>query len=95
MIRELLPRLEFVSFPVLARGTYDVTPDHQAILGRVPDYDRLWLAAGFSGHGFMMAPAVGRALADAIAGAPPGDYLRALSLDRFARGALLTEPAIV
>ena len=43
----------------------------------------------------MMAPAVGRSIADAIAGDPPNEYLRALSLDRFARGALLPEPAIV
>jgi sarcosine oxidase subunit beta len=93
--RELLPRLEFVSFPVLVQGTYDVTPDNQAILGAVPGHERLWLAAGFSGHGFMMAPAVGRSLAAAIAGAPPDEYLRALTLERFARGELLPEPAVV
>ncbi len=93
--RELLPQLEYVSFPVLAPGLYDVTPDHQAILGPVPGHHGLWLAAGFSGHGFMMAPAVGRSLAAAIAGDPPDDYLRALSLERFARGELVPEPAIV
>ena len=95
VIRELLPQLEFVSFPVLAPGTYDVTPDHQAILGSVPGYPGLWIAAGFSGHGFMMAPAVGRSLAAAIAGDEPDDYLQVLSLERFARGALVPEPAVV
>ena len=60
-IEELLPRLAFVPLPLLIEGTYDVTPDHQAILGRVRD--RVWVAAGFSGHGFMLAPAVGRILA--------------------------------
>jgi sarcosine oxidase subunit beta len=94
-IRELLPQLEYVSFPVLAAGTYDVTPDHQAILGPVPGYAGLWLAAGFSGHGFMMAPAVGRSLAAAIAGEEPAGYLSALSLERFARGELVPEPAVV
>ena len=94
-IRELLPQLEFVEFPVLAPGTYDVTPDHQAILGAVPGAAGVWLAAGFSGHGFMMSPVVGRSLAAAIAGNPPDDYLRAFSLDRFARGDLIPEPAIV
>ena len=44
----------------LVEGFYDVTPDHQPMLGPVQGYDGLWLAAGFSGHGFMMAPAVGR-----------------------------------
>jgi sarcosine oxidase subunit beta len=95
VIRDLLPRLEYVSFPLLAAGRYDVTPDHQAILGAVPGHEGLWLAAGFSGHGFMMAPVVGRALTDAIAGAPPDEFLRALSLERFARGELLPEPAVV
>src|SRR5207245_1090559 len=94
-IRELLPRLEYVEFPVLAAGTYDVTPDHQAILGAVPGADGVWIAAGFSGHGFMMSPVVGRSLATAIAGDPPGDYLRAFSLERFARGELIPEPALV
>jgi sarcosine oxidase subunit beta len=95
VIRELLPQLEFVSFPVLAAGTYDVTPDHQAILGPVPGLPGLWLAAGFSGHGFMMAPAVGRSLAAAIAGEEPGEFLGALSPERFARGELVPEPAVV
>jgi sarcosine oxidase subunit beta len=94
-IRELLPQLEYVEFPVLAPGTYDVTPDHQPILGAVPGLDGVWIAAGFSGHGFMMSPVVGRSLAAAIAGDPPDDYLRALSLGRFARGELIPEPAIV
>jgi sarcosine oxidase subunit beta len=94
-IRELLPRLEYVEFPVLAAGTYDVTPDHQAILGAVPGLDGVWIAAGFSGHGFMMSPVVGRSIAAAIAGDPPNDYLRAFSLERFARGELIPEPAIV
>ncbi|HST24484.1 MAG TPA: FAD-binding oxidoreductase [Gaiellaceae bacterium] len=94
-IRELLPQLEYVEFPVLAAGTYDVTPDHQAILGAAPGLDGVWIAAGFSGHGFMMSPVAGRLIAGAIAGDPPDDYLRAFSLERFARGELIPEPAIV
>lgn len=80
----LLPILQFVSYPLLVEGIYDVTPDHQPILGVVDGIDSLWLAAGFSGHGFMMAPAVGRRLADAIAGAgPQHPSLEELSLARF------------
>jgi sarcosine oxidase subunit beta len=95
VIRELLPILEYVSFRLLVEGIYDVTPDHQAVLGAVPGFDGLWLAAGFSGHGFMMAPAVGRGLAAAIAGEPPDEFLRTLSIERFARGDLVPEPAVV
>ena len=93
VMRELLPQLQFARLDTLVTGTYDVTPDHQAILGRIDD--RVWVAAGFSGHGFMMAPAVGRSIAAAIAGEPPNEYLRILSPDRFTRGAQLPEPSVV
>src|SRR5437016_14289881 len=38
-------------------GLYETTPDHQAILGPVPELEGCWCAAGFSGHGFMHTPA--------------------------------------
>lgn len=94
-IQSLLPRLEFVSFDLLVEGFYDVTPDHQPILGTVPGLDGLWLAAGFSGHGFMFAPAVGRRLADAIGGEPPHPSLTELSLSRFSGRELSPELQIV
>ena len=93
--RTLLPVLEFVSYPLLVEGFYDVTPDHQAILGPVEGYDGLWLAAGFSGHGFMMAPAVGRRLAAGIAGEPLDPLVETLSLRRFKTENLVPEPQIV
>jgi sarcosine oxidase subunit beta len=94
-VQSLLPRLEYVSFDLLVEGFYDVTPDHQPILGGVPDLDGLWLAAGFSGHGFMFAPAVGRRLADAICGEPLHPSLTELSLDRFTSRELAPELQIV
>ena len=63
-IEELLPLLTYVSFTLLVRGEYDVTPDHQPLLGEVEE--AVYVAVGFSGHGFMIAPAVARILADAI-----------------------------
>jgi sarcosine oxidase subunit beta len=94
-IRELLPRLEYVTFPLLVEGVYDVTPDRQAVLGAAPGVDGLYVAAGFSGHGFMLAPAVGRVLAEAMLGLEEDDALRTLSPERFARGELVPEPAVV
>ena len=41
------------------RGVYDVSPDSRAILDRAPDLDGLYMAAGFSGTGFKISPAVG------------------------------------
>lgn len=92
-VETLLPALEFVSLPVLVDGFYDVTPDHQAILGEVRP--GLWVAAGFSGHGFMLAPAVGRMLAEAIALGRVDETLRVLDARRFAEARLLPEPQIV
>ncbi|HVW88855.1 MAG TPA: FAD-binding oxidoreductase [Gaiellaceae bacterium] len=94
-IRSLLPQLEFVAFDLLVEGFYDVTPDHQPILGPVDGHDGLWLAAGFSGHGFMMAPAVGRRLADAIVGGALDPSLRELSIGRFGGRELQHELQIV
>ena len=56
---DLLPILEYVGYPIVVEGFYDLTPDHQPVIGPVPGHDGLWLAAGFSGHGFMIAPSAG------------------------------------
>jgi sarcosine oxidase, subunit beta len=66
-------------------GLYENTPDFQPLVG--PLHAGLWIAAGFSGHGFMMAPVVGGWLARwMVAGAPPTD-LEAFAPSRFAAGA--------
>lgn len=93
-VRSLVPILEFVSFPLLVEGFYDVTPDHQPILGPVGT-DGLWVAAGFSGHGFMMAPAIGRRVAEAIRGVAAHPSLDELSLARFGRTGAAAELQIV
>jgi glycine/D-amino acid oxidase-like deaminating enzyme len=88
----LLPQLAHVSYPLLVRGVYDVTPDHQPILG--PVGDGLFVAAGFSGHGFMIAPAVARIVADAVLG-EHDPVLDVLGAERFASGRLVPEPQLV
>jgi sarcosine oxidase subunit beta len=92
-IDELLPILTYVSFPLLVQGAYDVTPDHQPIIGEVDD--GLWVAAGFSGHGFMIAPAVARIVADAIVDGRRDDALDVLDAGRFAEGRAVPEPQLV
>lgn len=47
-------------------GTYDTSPDHQAILGRMPGVEGWVNACGFSGHGVMQAPAVGDLIAEEV-----------------------------
>jgi sarcosine oxidase subunit beta len=90
---ELLPQLVFVALPTLVEGIYDVTPDHQAILGRVRD--RVWVAAGFSGHGFMLAPAVGRIIAESVIAERDDAALSVLDAARFSEGRLVPEPQVV
>jgi sarcosine oxidase subunit beta len=88
----LLPRLEYVSFALLVPGVYDVSPDHQPILGAVDD--GLFVACGFSGHGFMISPAVARIVAGAVLG-EHDEALDVLGADRFADGRLVPEPQLV
>ncbi len=67
-------------------GPYDIAADWNPIVGAVPGYDGLYVAVGFSGHGFKLAPTIGEALAQTILGqevrVPITDY----GLDRFAAG---------
>jgi sarcosine oxidase subunit beta len=92
---ELVPRFEYLSLPLLVHGVYDVTPDRQAIVGPVPGQDGLYVAAGFSGHGFMMAPEIGRGTAALVAGESPGETFAHLRPDRFRTGDLAHESAVV
>jgi sarcosine oxidase, subunit beta len=70
-------------------GVYDVTPDWNPILGRVPQLPGLVVACGFSGHGFKLSPAVGRVLAQEALGLPTDVPLAPYALSRFDTGALL------
>ncbi len=74
-------------------GLYDMTPDAHPIVGMVAD--GLYAACGFSGHGFMQAPAVGRIVADELLGQDPGFDLAPYRLERFAAGAVFPETAIL
>jgi sarcosine oxidase subunit beta len=94
-IRERLPVLDLVSFPVLVEGFYDVTPDRQPIAGPVSGHDGLWVVAGLNGRGLMMAPAIGRLVAEAIETATLPEPLFELSLDRFGVDQLTPEPQVV
>jgi sarcosine oxidase, subunit beta len=94
-ISELLPILEYVSFPVLVEGFYDVTPDRQPIFGPLEGHDGLWIAAGLNGRGLMMAPAVGRMVADGVLSGVVDETIAPLGATRFEAGALLHESQVV
>jgi sarcosine oxidase subunit beta len=71
-------------------GVYDVTPDWEPVIDRVPGTERVFVAAGFSGHGFKLAPAVGLSIAELVIDGRAETFdLSLLSAERFARGELV------
>ncbi|HJX82995.1 MAG TPA: FAD-binding oxidoreductase [Candidatus Angelobacter sp.] len=78
-------------------GLYEMSPDHHAILGPVPDVPGFFLANGFSGHGVMHSPATGKILADLILHGKTEvvDDISVLGFERFAKGELLHETAVL
>ena len=63
-----MPRLAEAQYRGGWTGAFDITPDWMPIVGRTP-VDGFWVAAGMSGHGFKLAPAVGDMMAALITGA--------------------------
>ncbi len=76
-------------------GCYDMTPDANPIVGPVDDVEHFYQASGFMGHGFMMAPVVGKLLAQAIAEDTQAAVFEPWNLRRFKEGALLSEGMIL
>ena len=70
-------------------GPYDITPDWNPVLGPAPLLPGLYLTYGFSGHGFKMAPAIGRCAAQSMLGEEPDVDLAPYRPERFEEGALL------
>jgi sarcosine oxidase, subunit beta len=78
-------------------GLYEMSPDHHAIIGPMPDLPGFFCANGFSGHGVMHAPATGKILSDLILHGSSHIVadVEALSPQRFEKGALLHETAVL
>lgn len=76
-------------------GMYEVTPDHNALLGESTQVSRFLYATGFSGHGFLQGPAVGEVIRDLYLGREPFLDVSPFSAERFATGALRGEVNIV
>jgi sarcosine oxidase, subunit beta len=74
-------------------GLYDMTPDAHPIIGWVEE--RAYAACGFSGHGFMQAPAVGAAVAEELLTGTSSFDLSPYRLERFAGGAVFPETLVL
>jgi sarcosine oxidase, subunit beta len=74
-------------------GLYDMTPDAHPIIGWVGE--GVYAACGFSGHGFMQSPAVGKAVAEELLDGESSFDLSPYRLDRFAEGAVFPEELVL
>ena len=89
-IVDLMPRFDRLRIERGWAGLYEVnTLDGNAILGEWPEIKGLYLANGFSGHGFQQCHAVGRHLSELMLGRQPS-----LDLARFGPGRILTNTPV-
>ncbi len=89
-VAERFPTYETAGLASSWTGVYDVTPDWNPVLGRLPDVPGLVVGYGFSGHGFKLSPGVGRILAQEALGLKTDVSLQPYAHERFRTGSLLT-----
>jgi sarcosine oxidase, subunit beta len=76
-------------------GLYEMTPDHNALIGEAENVERFLYATGFSGHGFLMGPAVGEVMSDLFLGNEPFVDISGLHARRFTHAEIRPELNIV
>jgi len=76
-------------------GCYDITPDGNPIVGRVDQLEGFVLCCGFMGHGFMMAPVMGKKLARHLVFGEDQALFDRWNLRRYETGELLSETMIL
>ena len=94
-ITRILPPLANLNVVRQWAGLYDMCPDRTPILGPDATIQGFYTAAGFSGHGFMISPMVGKLMAQMVLGSPTDIPITMFSAERFARGELYIEPSVV
>jgi FAD-dependent oxidoreductase domain-containing protein 1 len=77
-------------------GLYEMTPDHNPVLGPHPGLSGFIFANGFSGHGLMMSPATGKIVSEFVRlGRSETFEVGMFAPDRFERGALVHDAATI
>ena len=90
----LLPFLNKLRVVRQWAGLYNITPDAQPIIDQSNKINGFYMAVGFSGHGFMIAPMTGILMAEMITGEELSLDIK-LDLERFEKGRLILEPSVV
>jgi sarcosine oxidase subunit beta len=91
----VMPLLKEVSMIRQWAGLYNMSPDAQPILGEHPQIEGFYMAIGFSGHGFMLAPITSKLIAELILKRKTSLPIDKLEIGRFERGELIIEPSVV
>jgi sarcosine oxidase subunit beta len=94
-IERRAPALATVGIASGWAGLYEMTPDHNALIGRSDTVHNFLYATGFSGHGFLMGPAVGEVVRDLYLGQETFVDIACLSAGRFAGAGARPELNIV
>jgi glycine/D-amino acid oxidase-like deaminating enzyme len=89
------PALASAGMKTAWSGLYESTPDHQAILGPIAEVEGFWCAAGYSGHGFMQAPAAALLLTQLLLDKSSEIDISSFGFERFARGGLVREKNVI
>ena len=90
LVANRMPAFQQARYAAGWTGPYDIPPDWNPIIGAVADRPGLFVAAGFSGHGFKLAPTLSESLAQTILGQAVRIPIDMYALDRFAAGEMLS-----
>ena len=90
-----LPILKDIRIVRQWAGLYDMSPDRNPIIDEAEGVVGLYTVAGFSGHGFMVAPKIAIIIAQQLTGEKPDIDLHLFSANRYKTGELLLEPSVV
>lgn len=93
-IIEQIPIMKDVNIIRQWAGHYGISPDGQPVLGPVPEVEGYYLALG-CGKGFMLSPMIGELIAQCVTGRETTLPIDILSIERFKKGELIVEPAVV
>lgn len=93
-IGRVIPAADGLELALVDRCMYDMTPDEDFILDRLPESERVVVGSGFSGHGFKFGVLIGELLAAVALGEEPMFPLDRFRLDRFAKTAVDGAPGV-
>ena len=88
-----VPALERATVRTAWGGLYEVTPDHHPLIGEIGE--GFWIAAGFSGHGVMHAPATGMLLSELLVTGRSSLDISCLRMSRFKEGKPIVETNVI